>query len=96
MALNLNDLIKKANAKGITQTDLKLSLQIQRPWQQESVLFVPDENEAAYRNNQDKIKETTREQLKIDRDNIKAIKSSTTLLEEKIVKKTGNIQVTSR
>lgn len=43
MPLNLNDLLKKAESKGITQkqNSTSSSSKFIRPWQQESVLYTP-------------------------------------------------------
>ena len=43
MPLNLNDLLKKAEKKGFTQQNTSSSpTQLLRPWQQESILYAPD------------------------------------------------------
>ena len=60
MPLNLNDLMKKAKAKGINQTESSSILMLNRPWQQESTLF--NHNNVTKITNQGNNETTTREQ----------------------------------
>lgn len=73
MALNLNELMKKAKAKGIGQNSLTpSSIQLTRPWQQDSVLYSPNNvtNEQGINKGSDKILIAELENNKISRDGL--------------------------
>lgn len=75
MPLNLNDLIKKAEDKGIVKdTPLRKTSQLVRPWQQESVLFQTTQSQGQLENQQESEDKVT--QLKRQKNTNRAQSSS--------------------